>query len=259
MNGTFREVNTRLYLSKDSNVNFPAHIHDDVELVYVIEGSGTAFCDGKHYTLSANSIFLVFPEQIHSYSGFTDGAYILLIIKPSRLLYLEEHLRESVPEDAHCQGDTVLFRLLQDALTEYRSAGDSYVVDGYLTALFGKLFQCLPLHRSTATEGTVSQILQYCSRHYREDLHVQDLCTQLHLSRSYVSHLFRHRLKISFPEYMNALRLNRALPLLQDSVLNMTQVSDRAGFPTIRTFNRVFRKQFGYSPTKYRKQHKTKR
>lgn len=257
MNGTFREVNTRLYLSKDSNVNFPAHIHDDVELVYVIEGNGTAFCDGKHYALSTNSLFLVFPEQIHSYSGFTDGAYILLVIKPSRLLYLEDLLRESVPEDAHYPGDAMLSRLLHDALAEYRSVGDSYVVDGYLTALFGKIFQRLPLHRNTATEGTVSQILQYCSRHCREDLREQDLCEQLHLSRSYISHLFSERLKISFPEYMNALRLNRALPLLRDSTLNMTQVAEHAGFPTIRTFNRVFRKQFGCSPTEYRKQHKT--
>lgn len=259
MNSAFREINTQPYFAIDSNINFPVHIHDDMELVYVIEGSGTAFCDGKHYTLSANSIFLVFPEQIHSYSGFTDGSYILLVINPSRLLYVEEILRNFIPENAHYPADRTTLPLFQNALDEFCDQGDSYVVDGYLTALLGKLFQRIPLQRNTSVKGIVSQILQYCSQHCQDDLRVQDLCQHLHLSRSYISHLFRERLKISFPEYMNALRLNRALPLLRDSMLTMTQVAERAGFSTIRTFNRVFRKQFGCAPSEYRKQHETNR
>ena len=49
-------------------------------------------------------------------------------------------------------------------------------------------------------------------------------------------------------------RLNKAVSLLQKSGLNMTQVAEQAGFPTIRTFNRVFRKQYGCTPLEYRAQ-----
>ena len=252
MNAIFRETKTKLYLSRDSELNFPPHIHDDIELVYVIRGGGTVICDGKHYTLSPGNFFLVFPEQIHSYKDCTAGEYILLVITLSRLLYLEEMFRSMIPVSALGEASPELAQLLTAALEEFRSCGDSLVVDGYLTALFGKLFQTVPLQNSPVPDDTVSRILQYCSQHYADGITAQDLCRQLHISSSYVSHLFRNRLKISFPEYMNALRLNKALPLLREPGIGMTQVAERAGFPTIRTFNRVFRKQYGCAPSEYR-------
>lgn len=253
MNNIFREIKTKLYLSRDSNINFAPHIHDDIELVYVVRGSGSAFCDGKHYTLSDGSLFLVFPEQIHSYSDCTDGEYILLVINPSRLLYLEEFFRTMIPVSALGTATPALARLLSEALEEFQNCADSCVVDGYLTAFFGKLCQSIPMQTSPVSNDTVSQILQYCSHHFRDEISARDLCDRLHISPSYISHLFRNRLKISFPEYMNALRLNKALPLLREPGLNMTTVAERAGFPTIRTFNRAFRKKHGMSPLAYRK------
>lgn len=253
MDNIFREVKTKLRLSRNQNVNFAAHVHDDAELVYVRQGGGTAWCDGKQYSLSPGSIFLAFPNQIHSYTDFVDGEYIVLIIKPSRLLYLEEVFRQSLPVKASSCASAEQAQPLMDALEEYQKQGDGYVVDGYLTAFFGKLFQHIPVQRCPVPNDTVPRILQYCSCHYRQPICVQDLCDHLHVSRSYVSHLFGNHLKISFSDYINALRLNEAVSLLEGTVLNVTQVAEQAGFPTIRTFNRVFRKQFGCSPSAYKK------
>ena len=122
------------------------------------------------------------------------------------------------------------------------------------TAFFGKLFDGMEFRAATELSSTVAQLLQYCSQHYQERLTLEDLCKALHISSSHISHIFSNRLKISFPDYMNALRLNQAVSLLQKSGLNMTQVANRAGFPTIRTFNRVFRKQYGCTPLEYRAQ-----
>ena len=256
MDNFFREVWTKLYLRKDDNVNFPTHIHDEVELVYVIRGGGTAFCDGVSYTLTDGSIFVSFPNQVHSFTDCVRGEYILLIINPSRLLYLEHFFRNQVPISALTQGTQEIAAPLFSALEEFRANGDSCVVDGYLTAFFGKLNQSLTLQRSTDMSRTVSRILHYCSENYREAITIPDLCRALDISQSHVSHIFSHRLKISFPDYMNALRLNSALPLLRNPGISITKIVDLAGFPTIRTFNRVFRKQFGCSPTEYRAKHK---
>lgn len=253
MENIFREIKTKLRLSQNQNVNFVAHVHDDAELVYVRRGGGTAWCDGKRYSLSPGSIFLAFPNQIHSYTDCVDGEYIVLIIKPSRLLYVEDIFSGSLPVSAVCTDTPVLAQLLCDALAEYEDQGDSYVVDGYLTAFFGKLFQSLRLQKSPVPNDTVPLILQYCSSHYKDAVCVQDVCDHLHISRSYVSHMFSNHLRISFSDYINALRLNEAVSLLEGTVLNVTQVAEQAGFPTIRTFNRVFRKQFGCSPSDYRK------
>ena len=253
MNTFFREVKTQLRLTKSPNINFAAHVHDDIELVYVLQGGGTAYCDGKKYPLSQGDLFLAFPNQIHSYAGCADGAYLLLIVKPIRLLYMADLFRQSVPVTAVCPGTPALRRLLEDALEEIKANGDSYIIDGYLTAFFGKLFQTLPVERSVVPNGTFPLLLQYCNRHYTEPICLQDLCDHLHISRSYASHIFTGALGMHFPDYINTLRLNKAVSLLENPALNITQVAEASGFPTTRTFNRVFLGRFGCSPSAYRK------
>lgn len=248
----FREVRAKPYFSRDDDINYAAHIHDDVEVIYVFRGEGTAFCDGKQYTLGPGDVFIVFPDQIHSYVDFSQGEYILLVINPSRLLYLEEFIRSRIPVSALCTGSPTLACLITDALTEFRAKSNGCIMDGYLTAFFGKLFQSMQFQQRSDLGDTVSRILSYCSQHYLEPITTRELCREFHISQSYVSHIFSGRLKISFSDYINAMRLNKAVPLLREPGLNMTQVAERAGFPTIRTFNRVFRRQFGCSPSEYR-------
>ena len=86
MQKVFREIKIKLQFSKEISLNFSAHIHEDIELIYVKSGGGIAFCDGKKYILSENSFFLVFPNQVHHYTECVLGEYIVLIIKPSSLL-----------------------------------------------------------------------------------------------------------------------------------------------------------------------------
>lgn len=252
MVGAIRNGSAKLLLAEENNANFPTHIHGEIEVIYVIRGGGKAFCDGTQYTLANGSIFVSFPEQIHGYSECVPGEYLLLNINPSRLLHLEHLFRDQIPLTALSQGTGEILQPLFEALKEFKAHGDSCVVEGYLTAFFGRLLRTMVFQRSADMKKTISQILHYCSQNYREAITIPDLCRALHVSQSHISHIFSQQLKISFPDYMNALRLNRAILLLRDPKLSITQIVERAGFPTIRTFNRVFRKQFGCSPTAYR-------
>ena len=42
--------------------------------------------------------------------------------------------------------------------------------------------------------------------------------------------------------------------LLERENLPITEISDRSGFSTIRTFNRAFLKRYGISPSQYKKE-----
>lgn len=60
MQKVFREVKSRIIFESRSTLDFPAHIHEDIELVFVKKGGGIAYCDGKKYTLLENSFFWFF-------------------------------------------------------------------------------------------------------------------------------------------------------------------------------------------------------
>lgn len=259
MQGVFREIRSLRteHFRLQKHLDFPAHLHDDIELVYIRKGGGTAYCDGKKYTLEENMFFVAFPNQVHHYSGCPEGEYPMLIAKPSVLLGYRELFEQGVPASAVWQfeehGDDGAVYLMEQAMEEFAKEGQSVLVEAYLTALFGKLFRVWQLEKNRGSGDMVLRIQQYCAAHYRENISVESVAQALHISRSSVSHIFSTRLAINFCDYINSLRLSDAVRMLNSESCSMTEIADTCGFSTIRTFNRAFLKRYGVSPTAYRK------
>lgn len=254
MQEIFREIKTSIEFSRRLSLNFSAHIHEDIELVYVRKGGGFAYCNGKRYPLKPGCFFVAFPNQVHRYTDCVPGEYLVLIIKPSALLSYGEVFLEGEPSSAlwQAEDENTVF-LLERALAEYKAEGDSPIIRAYLTALFGKLLQHYPIEKNPLSGDTVLEILQYCARHYKEEISVASIAEELKLSRSSVSHIFSLRIGMNFCDYLNGLRLSDAISLLKNKSYSITEVAERSGFSTIRTFNRAFLKQYGVSPSSYRK------
>ncbi len=256
MKEVFREIKREIEFYSTSCLDYAAHVHEDIELVYVKEGGGTAYCDGKKYHLTPRSFFLVFPNQVHHYTDCNKGEYVLLIVKPTSLLSHNEIYMKGYPVSALYTADSSdnTPHVLNLALEEYLNNDYSTVVEAYLTALFEKLLQHYEIEKGKVANDTVLRVLQYCTTHYKEDITVSDVADHLQISRSSVSHIFSLRLAVSFNDHINALRLLDAVHLLKNKDYSMTEIAAIAGFPTIRTFNRVFSKHYGMTPTEYRKE-----
>ncbi len=257
MNTIFREIKKEVVFYATKQLDYPAHIHEDIELVYVRNGGGIAFCDGQKYELAPRSFFLAFPNQVHHYMECNRGDYILLILKPTSLLSNHDLYLTTAPTSAmrtFTEGeDEHVCDLLEMALEEYNRNAPDAVIQAYLTAFFEKLLTFYQMEKGVTASDTVLRILQYCSARFKEDISVTDVAHDLHISKSTVSHIFGSRLGIGFCDHINSLRLTHAVYLLRNKSHTITEVSDMAGFPTTRTFNRVFQKQFGMSPSAYRK------
>ncbi|MBR3961255.1 MAG: helix-turn-helix transcriptional regulator, partial [Clostridia bacterium] len=132
--------------------------------------------------------------------------------------------------------------------------GRSPIIEAYLTAFFGKLLKKYSIEKSSVKNDTVLKVLHYCKQHYKEDLSLGVVANELHLSRSTLSHIFSNKLQMNFCDYLNSLRLNEAVALMENKNYSITEISYMSGFSTIRTFNRAFVKCYGKSPSAYRKE-----
>lgn len=257
MKKVFRENKTRQVFEQIKSLDFPPHIHDDIEIIFVKKGAATAYCDGKKYTLTENSFFLVFPNQVHHYSESVKGEYVIVFAKPSLLFHYEGVFKEGVPDSAVWKfekgEDDNTVQLLNIAVAEYLRDGYNSVTEAYLTAIFGKLLNFYDIKKIQNANETVLQILQYCAAHYKEAITINSVAEGLHISRSTVSHLFSSRLSMNFCDYINSLRLIEAEKMLKNKSCSITEISYLCGFSTIRTFNRAFLKRYGVSPSAFRK------
>ena len=256
MKTAFRESKKHIDFYSTNCLDFPPHIHEELEIVYVKSGTAIAYCDGQRYDLCENSFFFTFPNQVHHYEEAHNGEYILLVVKPSALLSNQELYLKGYPDSATWtpeSPDETTPIILKMALAEYEQNGLNLVVEAHLTAFFEKLTGYYTIQKGKVSSDTVLRILQYCSLHYKEDISIGDIADDLHISRSTISHIFSSRLGMSFCDHINSLRLNDARLLLRSHNYTVTEIAQIAGFPTVRTFNRVFLKQYGVSPSVYRK------
>ncbi len=256
------ELECRNHSGINGHLQCMPHLHRELELVCMLGGESVAYADSRRCVLAPGDVFLTFPNQIHSYETYTDERFILFIIKPDLIPELADVFHMGLPEHPVVKGfllnpaSRTLLDLLTDACSKKKN-GTPYVTSlrrGYLLAFFSELLAHMSINQlPVGDSGALRSIVTFCTKNYAENLSLSMLEEQLHLNKYYISHLFSGKLGIRFNDYINSLRISEACRLLTNSDTSITEISERVGFNTLRTFNRAFIKQIGVSPSAYRR------
>ncbi len=81
---------TLIYLANAHHLFPVPHLHKEIELIYVHEGSGRAVAIRNTCELRKGDVYLAFPYQVHYYPSSQTGRYSILAFPASILLTLEE-------------------------------------------------------------------------------------------------------------------------------------------------------------------------
>ena len=245
----------------ESPLQCNAHLHYHLELLCLMGGSTHAYVDSCEYRLEAGDIFLVFPNQIHSFECLERENYVLLLVSPELIPELLGQFTEALPASNVISGvanDSELQELIYRISDTYhqkeeKKAFQDTMLRGYLLIFFCKLLQKMELRDTQRGDHQVlDSILNYCTRHFDTNLSLEHLERELHVSKYYISHVMNQKLHIGFNDYVNSLRVSSACKMLVKSDDSVTQISEAVGFNTLRTFNRAFQKQMGMTPSEYR-------
>ena len=116
------------------------------------------------------------------------------------------------------------------------------------------MLEKLTLNDHEAADMTiVEKILEYCDNEYMNNISLDTLSKKVGASKYYISRIFSTKIKISFNDYINTLRINASKRLLKHSKDSIEVISGEVGFSTVRSYNREFKRIVGISPSQYRK------
>ena len=88
----------------------------------------------------------------------------------------------------------------------------------------------------------ITRAIEYVKRHYTENISLQMVADHVGLSPGYLSNLFRRELQITYIDYVNRYRIERAKELLAQSQLRSSDVPALVGFsPEYTYFSKVFK------------------
>lgn len=110
--------------------------------------------------------------------------------------------------------------------------------------------------RNKSTRSFVTKAEEYVRHNYEdEDLSLDRVCEVLGVSNSYFSSVFKKETGNSFIRYLTDYRMERASQLLIETNEKSYIIARKVGYADPNYFSYVFKRKFGVSPSKYRREH----
>ena len=122
------------------------------------------------------------------------------------------------------------------------------VVAAIQTALAGLPPVAVPHQRDRALAAA-----RYIERHAAEPLSLDTVAGDVGLSPFHFLRTFHHAIGVTPHQYLLRMRLIRAVALLRDTALPVTDIGYEAGWADLSNFTRTFRREIGCSPRDFRR------
>ncbi len=107
---------------------------------------------------------------------------------------------------------------------------------------------------TAADQDNLVELAQsYIAANLSGDLSRQAIAGSIHVSDSYLSHLFQKQLGISLTDYIAAQKMALAKSLLVDTTMPVNFIAMKTGYNNVSYFIKSFKKEFGMTPAEYRK------
>lgn len=272
------------YIITDSNSHMPIrctmqrfdHIrqqmHNYFELSMVVSGSCSLQMEEHIYSLKSDDLFCVNPLTLHELHGINCVIVTVLFNQSffEQILPIPSHPRFFCVSTVS-DNDKALARLrslLAHIIKTNVDKQEGYELRNwaYIYSVMEVLYRNFRLKLSTAKEKKkykyamrISEISLIIQQHYTENLTLNEVAAQVHLSVPYLSKFFSEYYGMNFLTYLNQYRLMHAVSELTVTDKNIDTIAIDSGFPNSHAFVTAFKKEYNMLPKDYRREQKTEK
>ena len=254
------------------NLPFMNHCHQELEILMLRKGRLQVFYGNEAYELRQGDVWIVPPFGSHEIGNGKPDCERLSVLLDLRLLgsrtkenqeelWIRKELEKRDMFSRHWEEavQEKVAKIVGKLYQEYSEKGYAWKlsVKALISELILAALREMPEREIGAQEKDVVQIrhiLEYIALHYYKDITLQSCADEVGFNSTYLSGYFSSAMGITFQEYIKRLRIDRAKWLLiTTEKLLVTEVCVQSGFRDIKTFNKLFKKECGMSPTEFRK------
>ena len=234
-------------------INYRAHTHKQLEIVYVFSQGQHMDIDGEKYEIDAGQAAVIFPFVPHEYyrNEWRDTEHILIII-PTELF------GSILPDfnDVAAQNPIItdIDDITRTAFKEIINCTENAEKIAWAILIVSRLTKKLSLKRKEhlPVANLTQKIVLYIGENFQDDITLDTLAKEFNVSKFYISHTFSNSIKMSLPNYLALVRSEYAAEQLRTTNYSVTAISNDAGFNSQSTFNRAFKRIYNMTPAEYR-------
>jgi len=262
-----------LLLERDFKKPIPEfHFHQYIELIYVLEGTLSAFTESKRFDLEKDSLLVIYPNELHAFKAYGENRYIAVkflsdILRTpeqsaNELEYLLNLNSDNNKRTRIIPGNPDIRRRLEESMIMYDN--DTYTSELYIRSNilcvcahildFWNVRSELTPVKSFAESSNITTIKSLMSKIPENTaIRTHEAAEMCKMSDGHFSRVFKTLTGYTFTQYVRFVRLNIAERLLKNSNMSITEIAHSLNYATSSHFIEDFRKEKGISPKQYRK------
>jgi AraC-like DNA-binding protein len=243
----------------------PWHYHPECELTTIEEGKGVLFAGDHVTTYEKNDLILLGPNLPHEYRSsiksnpdyhsksisvhfrsdfpgndfykIPEAKVIYEILEQSKRgiklndLSVQKKVKEKMTDIFEAKGIeriNILFSILETIATstthEYLSS------QSFIDSI------------DEGQDEKMNKIYKYIMANFKEQISIDQLASEVNMTKSSFCRFFKKRTNKSFVQYVNGIRIGYACKLLYTEAYNISEAAYESGFENISNFNKQFMK-----------------
>lgn len=246
-----------------SSFETPLHKHPDFyEITYITSGVYTHIYEGSTNIVSSGTLLFLGPHSTHRlYTEPMQATFFAICIHKD---YFQHFLKQHFPEFAanvmpkftQMHLDTTDFAYLEHLGHQLGVPHPSFhVADTILYVVLMNLF-----YKKSQPQNSKAHYVQYILSILNNpiylNLSVKDLYHTVDIPAPVLIKSFKEQTGYTIIEYKNKKKMELAADMLQNSTKKVIDIAFELHFESLSYFLRRFKKEFGITPTEYRKMYK---
>lgn len=244
--------NEHVWVGKYRNLHNISRWHMEHELIACREGSAQVMLDDTMFNITQQQCIFCHSGCVHYISASPDSLLLVCLFNEKMYDPITSPftLENPVFEDRY----GILPKLSE---IRHELQNQPIFFECRTEAMIGEIlvdvFRGEPLRKAQWQFSDVitryKQLLNHIDLEY-EHITYRNAVQFMNMSDAYFSRYFKRQAGMTFSQYLNVVRIEKAVQLLDSApTMKITDVMLRCGFNTIRSFNRVFREVTGFTPT----------
>lgn len=276
----FLHNNLHLYINRYAeDFAVPFHSHEFIEYCYVAEGKGFHHIELETFPVHKGMLYVIpvgishvfrpssphyYEEPLIVYNCLFDRHMTDILSLKIEDASIIEHLStlENKTQSYYTvfDRDGSIERLMSTLYREMSvpNIGTKTMLHALLSQLITVVYRLKIANndKSTTDNADFAGIINFIEQHLSDSITLTDLSHYSKWSNRHLQRLFLKHFGQPFRSYLQNTRIQKSCELLRESTYKISMISQLVGYHNCGSFNAVFKKIVGKSPTEYRKLYK---
>lgn len=256
----------KLGFPNERTLNRQFHAHEHFQICYLMRGACLHHVDQQVYLMTKGDLLAIPPFVPHRFEPYQEERVEMVQIDFMSMVVDQDDMLREAPLFPKLHIASVNQASVEQLIAnmkyenETKESGYQLLIKADLIRLLVTLFREGSKKGQTeyaAVEQSRSlfyEAVRYIDTNYASQFSLEEVAQLAAMSPTYFSYLFKVLMGQTFVQYVNEIRIRKALDLLRLTDISVMSVCFETGFNNVSHFTRTFKKATGISPLRYRQQ-----